>query len=135
MRIALEAGTHSGWVSRLLKSDGHQVIVANPRKVPVLTASTSKNDRNDAEQLARMAALDPELLHPIEHRSAERQQDLLHTRSVLVRARTTLIRGVLRESAGGSAAGTESCLHTTAETDRADQPDHRRDGQADRWTG
>ncbi len=105
MRIALEAGTHSGWVSRLLKSYGHQVIVANPRKIPTLTASKSKNDRNDAEQLARMAAFDPELLHPIEHRSAERQQDLnlIHTRSVLVRARTMLIncaRGLVK-SAGG----------------------------------
>jgi transposase len=105
MRIALEAGTHSGWVSRLLKSYGHQVIVANPRKIPTLTASKSKNDRNDAKQLARMAAFDPELLHPIQHRSAERQQDLnlIHTRSVLVRARTMLInsaRGLVK-SAGG----------------------------------
>ena len=101
MRIALEAGTHSPWVSRLLKSYGHQVIVANPRKIPTLTGSESKNDRNDAEQLARMAAFDPELLHPIEHRSPERQQDLnlIHTRSVLVRARTMLInsaRGLVK---------------------------------------
>jgi transposase len=101
MRIALEAGTHSPWVSRLLKSCGHQVIVANPRKIPTLTKSESKNDRNDAEQLARMAAFDPELLHPIEHRSPERQQDLnlIHTRSVLVRARTMLInsaRGLVK---------------------------------------
>ena len=36
MRIALEAGTDSPWVSRLLKSYGHQVIVANPRKIPTL---------------------------------------------------------------------------------------------------
>ena len=34
MRIALETGTHSPWVSRLLKSYGHEVIVANPRKIP-----------------------------------------------------------------------------------------------------
>jgi transposase len=105
MRIAVEAGTHSPWVSRLLKSYGHQVIVANPRKSPILTCSVSKNDRNDAEQLARMAAFDPKLLHAIEHRSAERQQDLnlIHTRSVLVRARTMLInsaRGLVK-SAGG----------------------------------
>lgn len=103
MRIALEAGTHSPWVSRLLKSYGHQVIVANPRKIPTLTKSESKNDRNDAEQLARMAAFDPKLLHPIEHRSLERQQDLnlIHTRSVLVRARTMLInsaRGLVKSA-------------------------------------
>jgi transposase len=104
IRIALEAGTHSPWVSRLLKSYGHEVIVANPRKIPTLTKSESKNDRNDAEQLARMAAFDPQLLHPIEHRSPERQQDLnlVHTRSVLVRARTMLINCVrgLVKSAG-----------------------------------
>jgi transposase len=103
MRIALEAGTHSPWVSRLLKRYGHQVIVANPRKIPTLTKSESKNDRNDARQLARMAAFDPELLHPIEHRSTERQQDLnlIHTRSVLVRARTMLInsaRGLVKSA-------------------------------------
>jgi transposase len=103
MRIALEAGTHSPWVSRLLKRYGHQVIVANPRKIPTLTKSESKNDRNDARQLARMAAFDPELLHPIEHRSTERQQDLnlVHTRSVLVRARTMLInsaRGLVKSA-------------------------------------
>ena len=103
MRIALEAGTHSPWVSRLLKGYGHQVIVANPRKIPTLTRSESKNDRNDAEQLARMAAFDPKLLHGIEHRSLERQQDLnlIHTRSVLVRARTMLInstRGLVKSA-------------------------------------
>ena len=80
------------------------MIVANPRKIPTLTKSESKNDRNDAEQLARMAAFDPQLLHPIEHRSPERQQDLnlVHTRSVLVRARTMLINCVrgLVKSAG-----------------------------------
>jgi len=109
MRIALEAGTHSPWVSQLLKSYGHEVIVANPRKIPTLTKSESKNDRNDAEQLARMAAFDPKLLHPIKHRSPERQQDLnlIHTRSVLVRARTMLInsaRGLVK-SAGQRLAG------------------------------
>ena len=112
MRIALEAGTHSPWVSRWLKSYGHEVIVANPRKIPTLTKSESKNDRNDARQLARMAAFDPELLHPIEHRSPGRQQDLnlIHTRSVLVRARTMLInsvRGVVK-SAGERLAACSS---------------------------
>jgi transposase len=104
MRIALETGTHSPWVSRLLESFGHQVIVANARKIPTITGSDSKNDHNDAEHLARMAAFDPKLLHPIRHRSLERQQDLnlVHTRSVLVRARTMLVNSVrgLVKSAG-----------------------------------
>jgi transposase len=105
MRIALEAGTHSPWVSRLLGELGHEVVVANPRKIRAITASESKNDRNDAEKLARLAACDPKLLSPIQHRSPERQQDLnlIHARSTLVRARTMLVNALrgLVKSAGG----------------------------------
>jgi transposase len=105
MRIALEVGTHSPWVSRLLTTLGHQVIVANARKIPAITASESKNDRNDAEKLARFAAYDPKLLSPLEHRSPERQLDLnlIHARSTLVRARTMIVNALrgLVKSAGG----------------------------------
>jgi transposase len=114
MRIALECGTHSPWVSRLLKTLGHQVLVANPRKLPALTASQSKNDRNDAELLARFAAADPKLLSPVRHRSLKRQQDLnlIQARATLVRARTMIanaLRGLVK-SAGGRlpACSTES---------------------------
>jgi transposase len=113
-RIALECGTHSPWVSRLLKSLGHQVIVANARKIAAISSSKSKNDRNDAEQLARFAASDPELLSPLLHRGGERQQDLnlVQTRATLVRARTMLVNALrgLVKSAGGRlpACSTES---------------------------
>ncbi len=114
MRIALECGTHSPWVSRLLTALGHQVIVANARKIPAITGSESKNDRNDAEKLARFAAYDPKLLSPLEHRSSERQVDLnlIHARATLVRARTMIVnalRGLIK-SAGGRlpACSTES---------------------------
>ena len=105
LRIALECGTHSPWVSRLLTALGHQVIVANARKIRAITASESKNDKNDAEKLARFAAHDPRLLSPIEHRSAARQLDLnmLCARSTLVRARTMIVNALrgLVKSAGG----------------------------------
>jgi len=113
-RVALECGTHSPWVSRLLKSLGHQVIVANARKIPAITASKSKNDRNDAEWLARFAAHDPKLLSPVQHRSLKRQQDLnlIQARSTLVRARTMIVNALrgLVKSAGGRlpACSTES---------------------------
>lgn len=113
-RIALECGTHSPWVSRLLKTLGHQVIVANARKIPAITTSESKNDRNDAELLARFAAHDPKLLSPVRHRSLERQQDLnlIQARSTLVRARTMIVNALrgLVKSAGGRlpACSTES---------------------------
>ena len=114
MRIALECGTHSPWASRLLKQLGHQVIVANPRLIPAITGSASKNDRNDAEKLARFAAHDPRLLSPLEHRSQERQLDLnlIHARATLVRARTMIVNALrgLVKSAGGRlpACSTES---------------------------
>lgn len=114
LRIALECGTHSPWASRLLTTLGHQVIVANSRKIPAITASQSKNDRNDAEQLARFAAHDPRLLSPVRHRSLERQQDLnlIQARATLVRARTMIVNALrgLVKSAGSRlpACSTES---------------------------
>jgi transposase len=92
-RIALEVGTHSPWVSRRLAAMGHEVIVANPHKVKLITQSLKKNDRMDAEQLARLARVDPKLLSPIRHRGAQAQADLalIRVRAELVEARTALI--------------------------------------------
>ncbi|NOT32301.1 MAG: transposase [Planctomycetes bacterium] len=67
-RIALEVGTRSPWVSELLKEAGHQVLVANARKLRMIFDGDSKNGRLDAQQLARVARMDPTLLYAIEHR-------------------------------------------------------------------
>jgi transposase len=75
MRIAIEASTHSPWVSSLLKDAGHEVIVANPRKLRMIFQSDCKNDRFDASQLARVARLDPKLLYPVEHRRHQARVD------------------------------------------------------------
>jgi transposase len=72
-RIALEVGTHSPWVSRLLTELGHEVIVANARQLKLITSSSRKSDRMDAMTLARLARMDPELLRPIRHRSERAQ--------------------------------------------------------------
>jgi transposase len=92
-RIALEVGTHSPWVSRHLAEMGHEVIVANAHKVKLITQSVKKNDRMDAEQLARLARVDPKLLSPIQHRGPEAQADLavIRARATLVDARTELV--------------------------------------------
>ncbi|MCP4902749.1 MAG: IS110 family transposase [bacterium] len=91
--VVLEVGTHSPWVSRLLSGLGHQVIVANPRRVRLISSNDSKNDRVDAELLARLGRADPKLLSPITHRGADVQKDLvlLRNRDGFVRARTQLI--------------------------------------------
>jgi transposase len=54
-RIAMEVGTHSPWLSRLLTGLGHEVIVANARQVRLITESTRKDDKLDARLLARLA--------------------------------------------------------------------------------
>jgi transposase len=75
-RIALETGMHSPWVSRLLSPLGHEVIVAHARNVRLIGESRKKDDRLDAQTLARLARIDPELLCPVKHRSAKAQADL-----------------------------------------------------------
>jgi transposase len=92
-RVALEVGTHSPWVSRLLKALGHEVLVANSRKLRFIYQSRGKTDRVDARSLARVARMDPALLSPVEHRQEEVAQDLavLRTRDLLVRTRVKLI--------------------------------------------
>ena len=92
-RIALETGTHSPWISRLLSEMGHEVIVAHARKVRLIGESRKKDDRLDAQTLARLARIDPELLCPVKHRSAKAQADLtmIRARASLVRARTGLV--------------------------------------------
>ena len=92
-RIALETGTHSPWISRLLSGLGHEVTVANARKVRLIGESRKKDDRLDAQTLARLARIDPQLLCPVKHRSAQAQADLtvIRARAGLVRARTALV--------------------------------------------
>src|ERR1700675_2563324 len=74
-RIALETGMHSPWVSRVLNELGHEVIVAHARNVRLIGESRKKDDRMDAQTLARLARIDPQLLCPVKHRSARAQAD------------------------------------------------------------
>jgi transposase len=92
-RMAMEVGTHSPWVSRLLKSLGQEVIVANARQVKLISQSSRKDDRLDAQTLARLARVDPQLLRPIQHRSEEAQAHLMviRVRAALVETRTSLV--------------------------------------------
>jgi transposase len=109
-RVALEAGTHSPWVSRHLSKLGHEVIVANPRKVSMISDSKRKNDRIDAEKLARLARADPKLLSPIHHRGEQAQLDLaeIRTRNEFVKVRTALIN-MARGQAKAFGCRLESC--------------------------
>ncbi|MEM7308979.1 MAG: IS110 family transposase [Planctomycetota bacterium] len=100
-RVILEACGVSRWVAQIAESHGHEVIVANPRRLALITSSTRKSDRNDAYKLADLGQVRPRLLHPI-HRRGERShlaQIHLRVRSQLVQSRTALgncIRGCAR---------------------------------------
>ena len=96
MRIAIEAGTHSPWASRVLEECGHEVLVANARKLRLIYANKRKTDEVDAENLARLARVDPKLLYPLKHRSEDSQAHLaiIRSRQALVGARTQLVNHV-----------------------------------------
>src|SRR5687767_13093582 len=66
-RIVLEVGTHSPWVSRVLAGCGHEVVVANPSAMYGARRRRKRNDRLDAEFLARQGRADAKLLYPIQH--------------------------------------------------------------------
>ena len=104
-RVVMEAGTHSPWVSRVIGGLGPQVIVANPSLVYGKRRRKKRNDRLDAQFLARQGRADVQLLHPIQHRGVEVQEQLgvIRARDQLVGARSKLIchvRGAVK-SAGG----------------------------------
>lgn len=120
-RVAMEVGAHSRWVSALLTRLGHEVFVADARQLRLIYKNPRKHDRADAEYLARLARLDPQLLSPIHHRSPRAQADLavLRARDSLVRARTQLInhaRGLVKTTGARLPASSAHSFHAKAAT-------------------
>jgi transposase len=95
-RVAMEVGTHSAWMREVIAELGHEVLVANARRMQGSKRRRRKNDRIDAARLARLGRIDPKSLYPIQHRSTEVREDLLvlRAREVLVESRTKLISAV-----------------------------------------
>ena len=94
--VVFETGTHCRWMDRHFKTLGFKTIVANPGKIPSLTKSNKKNDRNDARELARLALADPEMLHSVFLRDEIFQKMLRyhHARNMLVSQRTQTINQI-----------------------------------------
>ena len=114
-RVAMEAGTHSIWISQQLEELGHEVIVANVRELRAISHSDRKSDKVDAEKLARYARLDLEIPRPITHRTVEQQQalTLIRARNVLVRLRTAAVnavRGLTKACGHRMPASTTRCF-------------------------
>jgi transposase len=95
-RVAMEAGTHSPWISRLLGEMGLTVYVGNPRKLRFIWDSTDKSDARDARILGMVCRIEPRMLHPLQHRSSQAQADLalIKSRDMLVKSRTQLINHI-----------------------------------------
>ena len=98
VRIAMEAGTHSIWISEQLQELGHHVIVANVRELRAISRSDRKSDQVDAEKVARYARLDPKILRLIAHRTVAQQEALtpICARNLIVRLRTAAVRGLAK---------------------------------------
>lgn len=112
-RIALEVGSHSPWISRFLKSLKHEVLVANPRKMRAIYASTRKCDELDSLMLARM---DPQLLYPIEHSDEQSQRDLLQIklRDNLVRQQDSSVPPIMKQNHNSQEALKEAATMISA---------------------
>lgn len=91
--VAIETGTHCAWIARVLGDCGLDVTVANARELRKIYQSDRKNDRTDAEVLARMVRFDRALLAPVRVRTQQMQADrsILNARDALVGARTKFI--------------------------------------------
>lgn len=118
-RVALEVGSHSRWSSELLRRAGHEVIVANSYKLRLISCNDKKSDRTDAMYLARLAAADPKLLHPVEHRSQAAYNDrcILIARDRLVGCRTKLInsiRGMVKTTGARVPSSSTTSFHNKA---------------------
>jgi len=111
-----ETGTHCRWMDKCFKALGFKTIVANPGKIPSITKSNTKNDRNDARELARLAIADPAMLHPVALRDEIYQQMLRfhQARNLLIDQRTHMVNqicGFAKSLGYRIEYGTTACFH------------------------
>ena len=105
----------------MLESCGHEILVANARKVRLIYEG-HKSDKLDAENLARLARLDPKLLSPLKHRGEASQAHLalVRSREALVSSRTKLVnhvRGALKSFGGRLPKCSAQSFHKKAAAD------------------
>ncbi len=106
-------------VARQIHALGHEVVVANPGELYGNRRRKKRNDRFDAEFLARQGRADVKLVHPIQHRGTEAQQHLavIRGRDQLVRARTKLInhvRGAVKSHGARIGRASSDSFHRAA---------------------
>jgi transposase len=96
----------------VLEECGHEVLVANARKLRLIYANKQKTDEIDAENLARLARVDPKLLYPLKHRGEEGQAHmaLIRSRQTLVGCRTQVVNPGYAERSSPSGLACPSAL-------------------------
>ena len=92
----LETGTHARWMGQLLEAMGHEVVVANARKLKLISENNTKSDKVDPDLLSSLGCMNPEWLHPVYQRSQAAHNDLtmVKAREVMVKTRTEMINFV-----------------------------------------
>jgi transposase len=95
MYVVIETGPHARWIALLLTELGHDVLVANARRVRAIYENENKADNVDAEMLARLRRTDPKLLYPVETLGRDFEAlSIVRARDRLVQARSKLVNCV-----------------------------------------
>jgi transposase len=94
-------------------------LVANARKLRLIYANKRKTDEIDAENLARLARVDPRLLYPLKQRGEDSQAHMaiIRSRQALVGCRTQLVnhvRGAVKSFGGRLPKGPAVSFHKKA---------------------
>lgn len=121
-RVIFEAGPHALWVGELLGELGHEVVACHPRRVRLIAESRNKNDRVDAELLARLSLSDLELIRPIQQRTRKtlEQRSIVRCRASLVETQKrlrTMLRGLIKPFGVRLSAGKKRALIEAAATE------------------
>lgn len=127
-RFVIEVGTHSPWISSLLRELGCEVIVGNARKLKAISEHERKCDELDARTLAKLGRMDIDLLYPIQHINQASLKDrlIISTRENLVKQRKCLVQSVRGSVKPVSSRIAPCCVEVfpgLARKDLADQPD------------
>ncbi len=119
-RVVYEAGPHALWIGELLEELGHDPVPCHARRIRLIAESRNKNDRVDADFLARLSVADLDLIRPIHQRSRQTldERSVTHTRATLIdtqkRLRTTL-RGLVKPFGVRLPSGKKAALGEAAQ--------------------
>jgi transposase len=119
-RVIFETGPHALWVGELVRELGHEVIACHPRRLRLIAESRNKNDRVDAEFMARLSLADLDLIRPVRQRSRETldERSITTTRAALVENQKTLrltLRGIVKPFGVRLSTGRKTALTEAAQ--------------------